>query len=107
MALIRCPGCKRQVSSLAKACALCGTPLAGASPEEARELRKAGKRNSGRLQMQALAAITLFAIGALWLIFTNLRGEAAATGRMLAISLAVIGLVWYLVVRLLLRMRRR
>ncbi|MGH8495646.1 MAG: hypothetical protein ACREVN_05890 [Gammaproteobacteria bacterium] len=106
MALIRCPGCNHLVSNLAERCALCGTTIRGASDDELQARRHASdKRARGRLRLQLLVSITLFIIGALWLIAVNLKG--GGPGRMVPALLAVAGLVWYAIVRLLWWQRRR
>jgi hypothetical protein len=105
MAIIRCPGCKRRVSSRAATCAGCGTPIAGATAGQGRPARRSnGRQNARRLRIQLLVALTLFVIGGMWLISANLRG---AGGTALAAGLAAIGLLWYLGVRLLLWLRQR
>jgi hypothetical protein len=105
MAIIRCPGCKRRVSSRAATCAGCGAPIAGASAGQAPPERQSiGRQNARRLRIQLMVALTLFVIGGLWLISANLRG---AGGTVLAAGLAAIGLLWYLGVRLLLWLRQR
>ena len=103
MAIIRCPGCKRRVSSRAATCAGCGAPIAGAASSQASSSRQAGgRRNARRLRIQLLIALTLFVIGGLWLISINLRGTG---GTVPAAGLAATGLLWYLAVRLLLWLR--
>lgn len=108
MALIRCPGCRQRVSSRAEACAHCGARIAGAGPGDEEAARRAsGRRGGSRLKIQLLLAFTLFVAGSLWLIFTDLRGEARAAERVAAATLAGAGLLWYVGVRLLVWLRRR
>lgn len=104
MALIRCPGCNRRVSSRVKTCAHCGTAIAGSTTEHAHAAgQTAGKR--ARLRIQLLVAVTLFVIGALWLIAANLQPGGA--NRLLPALLAGAGLIWYAGVRFLLWAGRR
>ncbi|MBA3563014.1 MAG: hypothetical protein H0W33_03215 [Gammaproteobacteria bacterium] len=84
----------------------CGTLIAGASDEQLRASRQApGIRARGRLRMQLLISVTLFVVGALWLIYANLQGDTA--DRLLPGFLTAGGLIWYAGVRLLLWLRNR
>jgi len=108
MAIIRCPGCKRRVSSRAGTCADCGAPIGAASPGQARSTRQERERRGTRhLRIQLLAALMLFVIGALWIISANLSGAGNTTRAVPALGLAAIGLFWYLGVRMLLWLRQR
>ncbi|CAN5323071.1 zinc ribbon domain-containing protein [soil metagenome] len=106
MALVDCPDCNRRVSSRAEICAHCGAPIAGAGVDDFRATRHAGSsRSRARLKLQLLTALTLFVLGACWLIFENL--DPGESNRLFPGLLTVGGLIWYAIVRLLLWVRSR
>ncbi|WP_133407357.1 zinc ribbon domain-containing protein [Parashewanella tropica] len=103
MALIPCPYCKKQISSLAKQCQHCDAKLTG--DNEAR-LNIAKINQASKLQTHSFIAMTLFVAG---VVIWFWGGEPAEGTRMYAGAVCfTFGFIGYLItrVRIILHKRR-
>ena len=99
MALIPCPECKREVSTLAVSCPHCGTPVVNfrlVSPDK--ETVVTTQLTSKRYKLQRLVALTLAVIG--WVIIIFGPPGSGVAGLILLIvsigwSIVVCILIWW------------
>jgi predicted amidophosphoribosyltransferase len=95
MALINCPECKREVSDQAAACPHCGLPIATQKPDPAPAAAQVEtpKVEPKKRNVQKLLAVllTLF----------SLIAAIASGGKMYWILLFLVGLGWFIVLRIL------
>lgn len=98
MAIIRCPGCRERVSSMAPHCPNCGFGIkdkeGGLSLEEAAARQRRDKQY--RLQYHTYFALVLLVIGAaiMWFDY-NADGETGYYSLMVVVA----GAGWYLISR--------
>lgn len=67
MAIVHCPACGQRMSSLAKACPHCDTPVGDLSIEDRNRLvRKRWRRQADRAANATYIALALLVVGAIW-----------------------------------------
>ena len=99
MALINCPDCNKEVSTSAVSCPNCGAPVAAA-----RETEAAGtpltttQSTSKKFKGQQAIATLMFIVGATW-IFVAL-GQEPPSDAGLALVITLVGVIWYIVIRI-------
>lgn len=97
MALIKCPECKKQVSSTAASCPQCGAPIAGSvgagTPLVTTQL------TSKRLKTQIALSALMFCIGAIW-AFVGANVDENASPSPVAIIISIVGIIWFIVTRI-------
>ena len=101
MALINCPECNNQVSSIAESCPHCGAPIAGAKEgQSAGAPIKTIQETSKKLKLQILISSLVFWVGVIW-IFAEINGAkySADDPSSIPALMIFVGLVWYLVTR--------
>ena len=94
MAITRCPSCNARVSSRARECPNCNTPIAGGDKNGQNQAGRGHVRHKiMRLKIHLLLAMTVFVAGAGWLFLQPF----AATGdtNVPAIVIAFVGAIWY------------
>ncbi|GAC08085.1 zinc ribbon domain-containing protein [Paraglaciecola chathamensis] len=98
MALIDCPSCNKKVSDKAEECNHCGFALGQASEEDIARKRNLQKYlKSQKIQTQSMIAMLMFVTG-----FGFMYWGGAVPGELqynIAVGVAVIGFVWYIVNR--------
>lgn len=101
MAIIRCPGCGRRVSSLARHCSHCDTPFSRLSREERdRLVIRRWKDQVYRARIVTYTAMGLVIAGALWWWFEAPRGlfppppETATVLIAVGVTLYLAGWAW-------------
>ena len=105
MAIINCPSCKERISDKAKICGYCHYDMVrkqtatGLSEEHlASKAKMAHIKRRYSLQMQAMAGIILFLLGALLWYFGG-RGFTGLAD-FVELSLTALGAIWYLLTRI-------
>ncbi|WP_299075349.1 hypothetical protein [uncultured Paraglaciecola sp.] len=106
MALIDCPSCNKKISDKAQNCQHCGFTLGTASAEDlARKKSLNLYLKNQKIQTQSMIAMLLFVAG-----FGFMYWGGALPGDLqhsLAIGVAIIGFVWYIINRVRLIMLKR
>ena len=104
--IVKCPNCRKPISSKAVVCGHCSHELGEVSEEQLREVSRRQLRDRVyRLKMMSYAAITLLLAGAGWYFYESADLDLAPSAG--PIILAAIGSVAYVIVRGLLFMARR
>jgi DNA-directed RNA polymerase subunit RPC12/RpoP len=99
MALIDCPSCSKKISDKAKQCSHCQADFTKTSTEDAERKQGLSKfKRSQRIQNQSMLAMIMF-IGGLAYMFTGERVAQGSLEYTAAISVTVLGFVWYIVNR--------
>lgn len=95
MALINCPECKKEVSDQAAACSHCGHPIATQKhdPTAATVPPKTTEVKPRKRNIQKLFAVLLTLV--------SLVAAIATGGKMYWILLFLVGLAWFIVLRIL------
>ena len=76
MALLSCPECNNEVSSLASTCPNCGYPIGGAGHSQSGDARYTTiQQTSKELKLHQVIALFVFLIGLLWTFFTFADGK--------------------------------
>jgi L-lactate permease len=96
MALIKCPECQTEVSSLATACPKCAAPIAQiAAAKAVGQQVTTTERTSKRIKKHALLSALLLIFG-----FIMVIGAGESNGmRTIGALIAAVGLVWFLTTR--------
>ena len=98
MALISCPECKREISSLATSCPQCGTPIAAAAAVRATgDTLTTTQSTAKRFKAQTLIAALLIVLG--FLIALVSAQTPGSSGTSFGAWMFVLGVLWYLVTR--------
>ena len=92
MALIQCPECRNTVSETAAACPHCGAPVA---PPVA-TIQETGKGLKLEILLAAICCLT----GGIWIIVAYKTSTASADSIAFAVSLLVVGALWYFVTKI-------
>ena len=106
MALINCPSCNKKISDKASTCSNCGFPIGNASDEDI--LRKKNMQRFTKkqnLNTQSMLATFLF-VGGFGLWYWG-GGQPTDLQQNFAVGCSVVGLVWYLVIRVRMFMMKR
>ena len=70
MAIVKCPECRKQISSQAKICSHCGYAYKDASTEDLEQAERIARlKHKHRAQMIVYASMLLFLIGTLFFYF--------------------------------------
>ena len=106
MALIDCPSCNKKISDKSQNCQHCGFALGNASSEDIARKHSLNKYlKNQNIQTQSMIAMLLFVAG-----FGFMYWGGAAPGDLqhnLAIGLAIVGFIWYIVNRVRLILLKR
>ncbi len=94
MALIRCPECGNQVSTVAASCPQCGAPVASWNIQTPLATIQ---RTSKPLKLQGCLSMLLLCFGIA--VFVTASSSAPAVGSM-GIFLAIIGAIWVVITRI-------
>lgn len=89
MALVKCPECDKEISSIAEACPHCGRPM--------KTGHRTVEQTSKRLKLQKPLSVLIAIIGLL-LVLTDLDGSQMGG---VGILLMFIGLIWFFVVAIM------
>ena len=106
MALVDCPSCSKKISDKTQSCQYCGLSLGKVDAEDiARKKNLNMYLKNQNIQTQSMVAMLLFVAGFGFMYW----GEAEPGGLQhnLAIGLALIGFVWYIVNRVRLILLKR
>ena len=106
MALIDCPSCSKKISDKSQSCKHCNFTLGTVNAEDITRKRSLNKYlKSQNIQMQSMMAMLLFVLGFGFMYW----GGASPDGLQykFAISLSVLGFVWYIVNRVRLIILKR
>ena len=104
--IVRCPGCKKQISSKAALCPNCGFERDEISHDQAQELERRRLRDRlYHLNMASYGVISLFlaAFGWYWWSTAGFKQPSAAG----PVALLGVGMIAYVVIRVLLFMAKR
>ena len=95
MALTQCPDCDKQVSTSAVSCPNCGAPIAAAKETEAAGAPLTTTQlTSKKLKGQQLIATLMVIVGSIWIF------SSPESGAGLPAFIALVGLVWFIVIRI-------
>lgn len=100
MALIKCPECGTQVSSLAESCPKCAYPIAGGGTTQAHGGKiQTVEQTSKPYKLQQLLS-SLLVIGSVVAMIVGFSGDqpSSEVGAFGVLGL-VVGLIWFIVVR--------
>lgn len=111
MAIIRCPGCSKQVSDKAAACEHCGFVLAGHDAQSlARQAEMTKSIRLNKLVSQQMLAMLLFVIGIAFAFYDWFQEGAMPALltdtiftpivlKIIGFSIMGVGLAWYIITR--------
>ena len=97
MALISCPECKNQVSSVAASCPKCGSPVDVAETQAAGAPLTTVQETSKKFKLQILLASIMFWAGLFMIVYRIQTG--AKVGNVWYLLASIIGLVWYIITK--------
>ncbi|MDY0117646.1 MAG: zinc ribbon domain-containing protein [Sulfurimonadaceae bacterium] len=103
MALIECPECKNQVSEYALTCPNCGTPIARTEENKSDGDAHSTKQElNKKFKLYTIISSVLFWVGIIVFLINFKNNNESNDLKVVMIasaSLAIIGLVWYLVTK--------
>ena len=102
MALIKCPECGNNVSTKAVACPHCGAPIASAGERIAAGAPiTTTQLTSKKFKGQRVIAVLMIIIGAVWMsLYAGDPTVESSEGLGWATLMLLVGMVWYIVVRI-------
>ncbi|HQF85415.1 MAG TPA: hypothetical protein PLX58_10620 [Smithellaceae bacterium] len=93
MALIKCPECGAQVSSMAESCPKCAYPIAGGGTTQASGGKiQTVEQTSKRYKLHKLLSVLLIIISFVIIISSN----GSTSGLHVGIIGVIVGLIWYI-----------
>ena len=106
MALIECPSCNKKISDKASSCQHCDFSIGTVDAEDIVRKKNLNRYlKSQKIQTQSMVAMLLFVAGFGFMYWRNAQpGEMQHN---LAIGVAIIGFIWYIVNRVRLIMLKR
>ena len=115
MALVKCPSCRKRMSSLAVVCSNCGYARSGNAEENEEAMadfrRRRYRREQYQYKMYSYVAMSLAMIGAIPMIWAYIKamemGETINIIEHWGVYLVALGFFAYMVIRVLMVMSKR
>ncbi len=97
MALIKCPECGNEVSTVAASCPKCGAPIASQGIQTP---LATVQRTSKPLKAQGCLSVVLLCIGVIIFFVAISPGNTSGLAMVVGVILALIGAVWAVITRI-------